>query len=364
MNTNITISSSGASNDRVCYINQDAETNIKSRQFKTKAEADVWLASLTGSDAPSSTNHWTIQTGGGFIDEDWLIYQYIDIQLQAGTRVKSVTGAFKPVTPEDSLLDAVISGGTISTVYIAEDTILNIQNCRIDKLLPVVGDTDGHLKLTDCSVFGGNFSNTLGIGGWESVHFIARVDNITDLSHIGTNYVVRCHFVSAPSSYDGFIISDLPYFLLYATCLFESLTLESAVTLFESVVLVEDLTVSAQLEVNRSHISTTSFKITSGTTKLTNSKMAGVITLTNAAKIQTTNSVIKNNIQLNDTSTARIEQGTVLLGTITQVDPTTTITDERYVVLQFVDNAAAVAGGLVVGSMYWDTTSSAIKIVT
>jgi hypothetical protein len=67
---------------------------------------------------------------------------------------------------------------------------------------------------------------------------------------------------------------------------------------------------------------------------------------------------------LNDTSVAIINQGTVLLGTITQVDPTTTITDERYVVLQFVDNAAAVAAGLVVGSMYWNTTLSAIQIVT
>jgi hypothetical protein len=364
MNTNITISSSGASNDRVCYINQDAETNIKSRQFKTKAEADVWLASLTGSDAPSSTNHWTIQTGGGFIDEDWLIYQYIDIQLQAGTRVKSVTGAFKPVTPADSLLDAVIIGGTISTVYIAEDTILNIQQCLIHSVLPVVDDGNGYLYLRDCSVFGGNFSNTLGIGVWESVQFIARVDNITDLSHIGTNYVVRCNFVSAPSSYDGFIISDLPYFLLYAAGSFESLTLESAVFLLDSIILVEDLTVSAQLEVFGSFIKATAFKITSNITELTNSKVLGVIILTNAAEIQTTNSVIHNNIQLNDTSTATIKQGTVLRGTITQVDPTTTITDERYVVLQFVDNAAASAAGLVVGSMYWDTTSSAIKIVT
>lgn len=366
MNTNITIFSSenGASNDRVCYINQDTETNIKSRQFKTKAEADVWLASLTGSDAPSSTNHWTIQTGGGFIDEDWLIYQYIDIQLQAGTRVKSVTGAFKPVTPADSLLDAVIIGGTISTVYIAEDTILNIQQCLIHSVLPVVDDGNGYLYLRECYVFGGDFSNTLGIGEWERVQFIARVDNITDLSHIGINGVLRSHFVSAPSSYDGFRITDLPPILSYATGSFESLTLESAVILFDSSIMVEDLTVSAELDVDGSFIRTTAFKITSNITNLTNSRVKGVIVLTNAAKIQTTNSVIKNNIQLNDTSTATIEQGTVLLGTITQVDPTTTITDERYVVLQFVDNAAAVARGLVVGSMYWDTTSSAIKIVT
>lgn len=364
MNTNITISSSGASNDRVCYINQDTETNIKSHQFKTKAEADVWLASLTGSDAPSSTNHWTIQTGGGFIDEDWLIYQYIDIQLQAGTRIKSVTGAFEPVPPADSLLDAVIIGGTISTVYIAEDTILNIQNCNIGKLLPVVDDADGYLQLTRCLVTGGDFSNTLGIGGWEGVQFIARVDNITDLSHIGTNSVLRSHFVSAPSSYDGFAISDLPHFLLYSTGSFESLTLESAVFLFDSSIGVEDLTVSAQLDVDGSYIHTTAFKITSNTTKLTNSKVVGVITLTNAAEIKTTNSVIENNIRLKDTSTATIKQGTVLLGTITRVDPTTTITDERYVVLQFVDNAAALAGGLGPGSIYWDITSSVIKIVT
>jgi hypothetical protein len=137
------------------------------------------------------------------------------------------------------------------------------------------------------------------------------------------------------------------------------------VILYDSIIVVEDLTVSAKLDVYGSFIRTTAFNITSKkTTKLTNSKVVGVITLTNAAEIQTTNSVIENNIQLNDTSTATIKQGTVLLGTITQVDPTTAIIDERYVVLQFVDNAAAVAGGLVVGSMYWDTTSSAIKIVT
>ncbi len=356
---------SGATTDRTIYLNQDLAMSIEARKmFKTKAKADVWLATLTGDDAPSESNHWTIQTGGGFIDEDWLIYQYIDIQLQAGTRVKSVTGAFKPATPADALLDAVIIGGTISTVYIAEDTILNIQNCTIDKLLPVVDDTDGHLKLTECYVFGGDFSNTLIVGEWERVQFIARVDDITNLSHIGTNGVVRCHFVSAPTSYNNFVISDLPYILLYATGSFESLTIESDVVLFDSSILVEDLTVSAQLDVDGSFISSTAFKITANTTKLTNSKVVGVIALTNAAEIKTTNSVVKNNIQLNDTSTATIKQGTVLLGTITQVDPTTTITDERFVVLQFVDNAAAVAGGLVVGSMYWNTTSSAIKIVT
>jgi len=328
MNTNITISSSGASNDRVCYINQDTETNIKSRQFKTKAEADIWLASLTGSDAPSSTNHWTIQTGGGFIDEDWLIYQYIDIKLQAGTRVKSVTGAFQPSTPMLALLDAVISGGTISTVYIAEDTILNIQNCTINKLLPVVDEADGYLVLNDCDVLGGNFSNTKMADDWKQVRFIAKMDDITSLSHIGTNGVIRCLFISAPTSYDNFVISDLPRILLYATGSFESLTIESDVMLFDSSFRVEDLTVSAQLDVDGSFISTTAFKITANTTNLTNSKVKGVITLTNAAEIETRNSVVENNIRLYDTSVAIINQGTVLLGTITQVDPTTTRVDD------------------------------------
>lgn len=341
----------------VAYINAGIDDS-DNRIFETYKEAVTWI---TANGSPTAKNQWSVLTSG-YLDEDIELVEFINLDGYIGSSVKSVVSTTDYAN--SNIFNIDVKNLTIETLYVAEGKKVSLNDCIINNVVPVADDGNGYLYLRDCSVFGGDFSNTLGIGEWERVQFIARVDNITDLSHIGTNIVARCHFVSAPSSYDGFIISDLPHILLYATGSFESLTLESAVVLFDSSILVEDLTVSAQLNVDGSYIHTTSFKITSNITKLTNSKVLGVITLTNAAEIKTTNSVINNNIQLNDTSTATIKQGTVLLGTITQVDPTTTITDERYVVLQFVDNAAASAAGLVVGSMYWDTTSSAIKIVT
>ena len=292
---------SGASNSRVAYIDTVNPTNGYAHIFKTKADADAYLAGLTGADAPTTNNHWCIEFGAGYIDEDCVAYPYVDLLLKPGTVLKSLVSA----VPYDdyNAWDCRVFGGAVKLLSVAEGMVIAFESCSIEEIQPVEGDGKGYVHIEDCWVLGGDLSNILQpLSGWNNTRLVALKSALSGLSGI-------CLVNGIVAKTETFGVADLPSTMI-GGC-----------------------------------ISAAGVKVLEGTTtKLYGTNVLGAIEVEAGAAL-------------------KLHPGTYCTDVPVPLDPSASIVDYRFVVPQYADNAAASAAGLVVGSMYWNTTSSATSIV-
>lgn len=294
---------SGASTDRTVYLNQDLAESIEARRmFKTKAEADAYIAALTGDDIPKADNHWCIEFGGGYVDEDCVAYPYVDLLLKPGTVLKSLVSA----VPYDdyNVWDCRVFGGAVKLLSVAEGMVIAFESCSIEEIQPVEGDGKGYVHIEDCWVFGGDLSNILQpMLVWNNVRLFAVKSALSGLSGI---YLVN----GIVAKTETFGITDLPSTMIGG------------------------------------YVSAAGAKVLDGnSTNLYGTNVDGVIDVEAGAFL-------------------KLYPGTYCNEAPVPLDPSASIVDYRFVVPQYADNAAASAAGLVVGSMYWNTTDSAMKLVT
>ena len=126
-------------NDRVVHVNQSYEADVPARRvFTTKAAADAYIAALTGAEESTTDNHWCIEFGGGYVDEDCVAYPYVDLLLKPGTVLKSLVSA----VPYDdyNAWDCRVFGGAVKLLNVAEGMVIAFESCIIEEIQPVEGD--------------------------------------------------------------------------------------------------------------------------------------------------------------------------------------------------------------------------------
>ena len=330
---NTTILTQGARPDlsRVCWINTDYTSNdTVARRFKSKADADAWIAAQTGAKAPSANNHWTIISCGGFLDEACVLYPYVDFEGVTGSVVKSIVSAV-PFTGANTF-DITVKNITIGNFYVDEATILRINDCVIENITPVDGAGNGYVQMDNCTILGGDFSNTTGLLPWKNNMFLAFESDIENLTSVGASTEFQgCVFISYPTYWTHSII-ELPDNIYNGRAIMEQAFSMSVDPHWRNSVIscLDSVTFEDGAKITSCYVKIDTIDVTGGNFVTYNSEITGAKILSSDATIELHQSISNGgNIDLNDTSALKIYNGSEIDGNVIQVDPTTAINDYR-----------------------------------
>jgi hypothetical protein len=169
--------------NNVAYVNYDLTGDLESQLiFDSYASAAVWI---NANGSPATDNHWTIVMPSGYCDEDVVADEFIDIQGHVGTVINSISS--KVVSTGVNILDVTIKNCIIDTLWIDEGKILNLRDCILNTVQPVGGAGTGYAQFDNCTILGGDFSNTTGLLPWKNNMFLAFESDIENLTSVGAS---------------------------------------------------------------------------------------------------------------------------------------------------------------------------------
>ena len=314
--------------NNVAYVNYDIPGDLESKLiFSSYANAVVWI---NENGSPSSENHWTIVMPSGYCDEDVVADEFIDIQGHVGTVIGTVNS--KVVGTGKNVYDVTIRNCVIDTLFVDEAKIMSIEDCVINRVEPVNDADDGYLNINNSTILGGDFSNTTGLLPWKNNMFLALESDIENLISVGDTIEFQgCVFISRPTYFTHSII-ELPDKIYNGRAIMEqAFSMSVAPHWKNSVIFCSDsVTFEDGAKIKNCEMKIDTIYVTGGYFVTYNSEITGTKILSSDATIELHQSVANDgNIDLHDTATLKIYDGSEIDGDVIQVDSTTAINDYR-----------------------------------
>lgn len=326
--------------NNVAYVNYDLTGDLESQLiFDSYASAAVWI---NANGSPTADNHWTIVMPSGYCDEDVVADEFIDIQGHVGTVINTVSS--KVVETGENIYDVTIRNCVIDTLFVDEAKIMSIEDCVINWVEPVNGADDGYLNINNSTILGGDFSNTAQLFSWKNISMLNTNDFV---SLDSLSFGLQNSSIKFPQTLPG-TTTTLPV-SMYNCIVTANHPIEQAqISMNNCTADIDSITMTTKdFEIRNSSLDITTLNllgckatnvslfcdtinVTDGSAVFYDSEITGVKNISGDATIDlykaTSNS---GNINLNDTSIANIYEGSMIDGSIVQVDPTTTINDYR-----------------------------------
>jgi hypothetical protein len=342
--------------NNVAYVNYDLTGDLESQLiFDSYASAAAWI---NANGSPATDNHWTIVMPSGYCDEDVVADEFIDIQGHVGTVINSISS--KVVSTGVNILDVTIKNCIIDTLWIDEGKILTLRDCILNTVQPVDGAGTGYAQFDNCTILGGDFSNTTGLLPWENNMFLAFESDIENLISVGASTEFQgCVFVSYPT-YSTHSIIELPYNIYNGRALMEQAFSMSVNPHWRNSVIScsDSATFEDGAKIKNCDMKIDTINVTGGNFVTYNSEITGAKILSSNATIELHQSVANGgNIDLYDTAMLKIYDGSEIDGDVIQVDPTTAINDYRSTYAEIYYSDASTAQSIPTGTTYTKWTA-------